>query len=82
MDSIGVNFDEEIWPQVADIVLKALIAGEHDFSENSYRSMPKLNSAYELWEIDIAIDENLKLWLLEMNPSQASGQGFINNGRL
>jgi tubulin polyglutamylase TTLL5 len=56
----GISF-EPIWKKVKDIVLKSLIAAQHD--------IPYSPSCFELFGYDIIIDNNLDCWLLEVNSS-------------
>ncbi len=57
----GVDFYKQIWPQIKTIVLKSLVACQHD--------MPYCPSSFELFGYDIIIDQDLKCWLLEVNSS-------------
>jgi hypothetical protein len=57
----GVNFDNVIWNQVKEIVLKSLVAGQHE--------TPYSPATFELFGYDVIIDTNLECWLLEINSS-------------
>jgi tubulin polyglutamylase TTLL5 len=57
----GINFDTIIWKQVKEIILKSLVAGQHE--------VPYSPAAFELFGYDIIIDQNLDCWLLEINSS-------------
>ena len=57
----GINFDQVIWGQIKEIVLKSLIACQYE--------IPYCPSTFELFGYDIIIDSNLKCWLLEINSS-------------
>ena len=57
----NIDFDELIWPQVKELILKALIACQHD--------IPYCPSTFEMFGFDVIIDDNYKCWLLEINSS-------------
>jgi hypothetical protein len=58
-----VSWESEIWPQVKEIVLKSLIAGQHN------NTIPYNPCAFELFGYDIMIDSKKKCWLIEVNSS-------------
>lgn len=57
----GIDFDKKIWPQINSIILKSLIACQHE--------MPYCPSSFELFGYDIIVDSELKCLLLEVNSS-------------
>ena len=57
----NIDFDELIWPQVKELIIKALIACQHD--------IPYCPSTFEMFGFDVIIDDNFKCWLLEINSS-------------
>ena len=57
----NIDFDELIWPQVKDLIIKAFVACQHD--------IPYCPSTFEMFGFDVIIDDNFKCWLLEINSS-------------
>jgi len=62
----GLNFDK-IWEKIKDIIIKAVISVS-DIAIPLIKQL-ELSSCnlFELYGVDILIDENLKPWLLEVN---------------
>ncbi|KAI4503125.1 hypothetical protein M0802_002169 [Mischocyttarus mexicanus] len=59
----------KIWSRMKDIVVKTMISGESSINALSRPNIQSRYSCYELFGIDILLDENLKPWLLEVNIS-------------
>ena len=60
---------EKLWAKIKDIVVKTMIAGESTITSLTRLHTSSRYSCYELFGIDILLDENLKPWLLEVNIS-------------
>lgn len=56
----GVPWDP-IWTQVGEIVVKSLLACQHEVSHHP--------NAFELFGYDVMIDSDLRCWLIEVNSS-------------
>jgi tubulin polyglutamylase TTLL4 len=56
---------DKIWKQIEDVVIKTMI----NVSEINSRDLPinKNNNVFELYGLDIFVDEKFKVWLLEVN---------------
>uniref|UniRef100_A0A8R1I606 Uncharacterized protein n=1 Tax=Caenorhabditis japonica TaxID=281687 RepID=A0A8R1I606_CAEJA len=61
--------------RIQDVIIKAFIACEKPIRDHMSRFLQQGFICYELFGIDIMLDENLKPWLLEVNisPSLHSG---------
>jgi len=66
----GINFDEVIWAQIKDIVIKTqmTIQNEERRILKEFNNL-KNNNLFQFYGIDVMIDDKLKVWLLEYNIS-------------
>uniref|UniRef100_A0A146MB87 Tubulin polyglutamylase TTLL4 n=2 Tax=Lygus hesperus TaxID=30085 RepID=A0A146MB87_LYGHE len=64
----SVNVDN-LWNGLVDLVIKTMISGEAPIVNLSNANLNSRYSAYELFGVDVLLDENLKPWLLEVNIS-------------
>ncbi|BES88074.1 tubulin-tyrosine ligase activity [Nesidiocoris tenuis] len=64
----SVNVDS-LWDSMVDLVVKTMISGEAPIVNLSHANLNSRYSAYELFGVDVLLDENLKPWLLEVNIS-------------
>ncbi|XP_043263456.1 tubulin polyglutamylase TTLL4-like [Colletes gigas] len=60
---------KRLWEAMKDIVVKTMIAGESSINSLSKANRSSRYCCYELFGVDILLDENLKPWLLEVNIS-------------
>ncbi|CAB3233718.1 unnamed protein product [Arctia plantaginis] len=60
---------EELWESMKDLVIKTIIAGEASISSLTKANITSRYNCYELFGIDVLLDEDLKPWLLEVNIS-------------
>ncbi|RVE53358.1 hypothetical protein evm_001928 [Chilo suppressalis] len=63
-----VNTDE-LWDSMKDLVIKTIISGEASISSLTKANVTSRYNCYELFGIDVLLDEDLKPWLLEVNIS-------------
>lgn len=59
----------KLWASMKDIVVKTMIAGESCINTLTTANVSSRYCCYELFGVDILLDENLKPWLLEVNIS-------------
>ncbi|XP_048510207.1 tubulin monoglutamylase TTLL4-like [Athalia rosae] len=59
----------KIWASVKDIVVKTMISAESSINSLTRANVSSRYCCYELFGVDIILDENLKPWLLEVNIS-------------
>ncbi|KAL4717073.1 hypothetical protein ACJJTC_016960 [Scirpophaga incertulas] len=64
----NVNTDA-LWDSMKDLVIKTIISGEASISSLTKANVTSRYNCYELFGIDVLLDENLKPWLLEVNIS-------------
>ncbi|XP_045454529.1 tubulin monoglutamylase TTLL4-like [Melitaea cinxia] len=58
-----------LWESITDLVIKTIIAGEASISSLTKANITSRYNCYELFGIDVLLDEDLKPWLLEVNIS-------------
>ncbi|CAK1545624.1 unnamed protein product [Leptosia nina] len=64
------NVDTEaLWTSIKDLVIKTIISGEASISSLTKANITSRYNCYELFGIDVLLDEDLKPWLLEVNIS-------------
>ncbi|XP_050673994.1 tubulin monoglutamylase TTLL4-like isoform X2 [Leptidea sinapis] len=64
----GVDTDA-LWDSIRDLVIKTIISGEASISSLTKANITSRYNCYELFGIDVLLDEDLKPWLLEVNIS-------------
>ncbi|XP_043473957.1 tubulin polyglutamylase TTLL4-like [Leptopilina heterotoma] len=60
---------EKLWSTMKEMVIKTMIAGESSINSFTKSNVNSRYNCYELFGVDILLDENLKPWLLEVNIS-------------
>lgn len=60
---------QQLWARMVDLVVKTVISGESSMTQLSHAHLTSRYCAYELFGVDILLDEDLKPWLLEVNIS-------------
>lgn len=60
-DDLKVDWDQVIWTQVRAVCLKALVAAQNDMVYNP--------CCFDLYGIDVIIDDEYRCWILEINSS-------------
>lgn len=60
-ETYKINWDLQIWQQIKEVCLKAMIASQNDIQYNP--------SCFEVYGFDLIIDSDFKIWLLEINSS-------------
>ncbi|XP_023939031.2 tubulin monoglutamylase TTLL4 isoform X2 [Bicyclus anynana] len=64
------NVDTDaLWESIKDLVIKTIISGEASISSLTKANITSRYNCYELFGIDVLLDEDLKPWLLEVNIS-------------
>ncbi|XP_045779216.1 tubulin polyglutamylase ttll-4-like isoform X1 [Maniola jurtina] len=64
------NVDTDaLWDSIKDLVIKTIISGEASISSLTKANITSRYNCYELFGIDVLLDEDLKPWLLEVNIS-------------
>ncbi|XP_026332365.1 tubulin polyglutamylase TTLL4-like isoform X3 [Hyposmocoma kahamanoa] len=58
-----------LWESMKDLVIKTIISGEASISSLTKANVTSRYNCYELFGIDVLLDEDLKPWLLEVNIS-------------
>ncbi|KAI5644841.1 tubulin-tyrosine ligase family domain-containing protein [Phthorimaea operculella] len=58
-----------LWESMKDLVIKTIISGEASISSLTKANLTSRYNCYELFGIDVLLDEDLKPWLLEVNIS-------------
>ncbi|KAG5871717.1 hypothetical protein JTB14_008543 [Gonioctena quinquepunctata] len=58
-----------LWKSLQQLVIKTIIACEPPITQLCDENMNNKYNCYELFGIDVLLDENLKAWLLEVNIS-------------
>ncbi|XP_046406892.1 tubulin monoglutamylase TTLL4-like isoform X3 [Ischnura elegans] len=64
----NINVDG-LWEKIVDIAIKTFLSGESAISRCSNTCLSSNYPAYELFGLDIILDDELKPWLLEVNIS-------------
>nr|XP_049693801.1 uncharacterized protein LOC110373737 isoform X1 [Helicoverpa armigera] len=60
---------DSLWEAMKDLVIKTIISGEASISSLTKANITSRYNCYELFGIDVLLDEDLKPWLLEVNIS-------------
>uniref|UniRef100_A0A2A4K4M1 Tubulin polyglutamylase TTLL4-like n=1 Tax=Heliothis virescens TaxID=7102 RepID=A0A2A4K4M1_HELVI len=60
---------DNLWEAMKDLVIKTIISGEASISSLTKANITSRYNCYELFGIDVLLDEDLKPWLLEVNIS-------------
>ncbi|XP_018319582.1 tubulin polyglutamylase TTLL4-like [Agrilus planipennis] len=64
----GVN-TTKLWRNIVQLIIKTIIVGEKSIVPSYHSCVQSNYNCYELFGIDVLLDEKLKLWLLEVNIS-------------
>lgn len=63
-----INVDsKELWKNLQQLVIKTIIACEPPITQLCEENMNNHYNCYELFGIDVLLDEHLKPWLLEVS---------------
>lgn len=66
----GVNVSD-LWSRLEDLVVKTIVSGEFAIAPLIREHVSSRYSCYELFGVDVLLDEHLNPWLLEVGPSIA-----------
>lgn len=58
-----------LWSRIYDVIIKAIIAGEHYVNASVKKNNLHRNNCFEIFGYDILLDSDLKPWLMEVNLS-------------
>lgn len=68
----GVDVSE-LWGRLEDLVVKTLVSGESAISALVREHVSSTYSCYELFGVDVLLDQNLRPWLLEVSNLRVYG---------
>lgn len=66
METKGVD-TKSLWSNLQQLVIKTIISGESSISQLCKANVNSRYNCYELFGIDVLLDDNLKPWLLEVS---------------
>merc|ERR1719162_857158 len=64
----GISWDE-VWQKMIEVILKSLCMAEDH--------IPYQVNSFELYGYDLLLDEDMKIWLIEVNASPSMGQEHL-----
>jgi hypothetical protein len=65
LEKEGVNVTA-LWNSLVDLVIKTVVSGESSINQLTRANLVSRYCSYELFGIDVLLDETLKPWLLEV----------------
>lgn len=68
MSKDGVD-TKALWKNLQQLVIKTMLSGESFITQLCEENINNLYNCYELFGVDVLLDEKLKAWLLEVNIS-------------
>lgn len=68
MEKEGVD-TKTLWKNLQQLVIKTMISGEASITQLCEENINNLYNCYELFGVDVLLDDKLKAWLLEVNIS-------------
>ena len=77
----GIDF-KKIWDQMADISIKSILAVRDLFLKTIKQNGTKDKNHFKLFGYDFLVDENLKVFLIEVNSRPSLIMGDINDLKL